>query len=129
MFIKISKKIGDIRKIHLFRKKKTFPMFEFTSCLSLTVCTTNTTDPNIRTLKENLLSKYCKAKEITLHFQDYFMYCYIYCWVTHWKLLWQVGFPRLLLLLLLLLLYYYYYYHHCLKFSQTCHQVLIHTVI
>ena len=25
-----------------------------------TVCITNTTEPNIRTLKENLLSKYCK---------------------------------------------------------------------
>ena len=26
-----------------------------------TVCITNTTEPNIRTLKENLLSKYCKV--------------------------------------------------------------------
>ena len=33
----------------------------FIGLLSLTVCITNTTDPNIRTLKENLLSKYCKA--------------------------------------------------------------------
>ena len=31
-----------------------------------TVCITNTTDPNIRTLKENLLSKYCKINIITI---------------------------------------------------------------